>query len=250
MKTLSFLVVAILLSSITPMKAQSKGNPLQPQSFSKSFSKKLELEYLLYLPKDYATDKKKSWPLMVFLHGAGERGKDLGVLTKHGPPRLIKEGQEFPFIIVAPQCPVDQCWDDDAVLGLLEAVMKKQRVDPKRVYLTGLSMGGYATWSLVTKYPERFAAAAPICGGGNKIDVLVGGKKKIAALKRVPIWVFHGGKDNVVPLAESERMIETLKKAGVKDIQLTVYPEAQHDSWTATYANPALYEWFLKQSLP
>lgn len=124
-------------------------------------------------------------------------------------------------------------------------MLARHKVDAARVYLTGLSMGGYGSWALLAKFPERFAAVAPICGGGERIDILLAARERAAALKSLPVWAFHGGKDPVVPLVESERMVEALKKAGVKDVQLTVYPEAQHDSWTATYNNPKLYEWLL-----
>jgi predicted peptidase len=111
-----------------------------------------------------------------------------------------------------------------------------------------LSMGGYGTWSLATKYPERFAAAVPICGGGGIIDVLLGERKKAAALKSLGVWAFHGGKDPVVPLEESERMVNALKKVGATDVKLTVFPEAGHDSWTEAYNTPELFDWMLQHS--
>ena len=164
----------------------------------------------------------------------------------HGPPKLVKTRPDFPFILVSPQCPTDQTWSDETLLSLLDRVIKKHKVDTNRVYLTGLSMGGYGSWSLGVKYPERFAAIAPICGGGETINVLLSSRAKSAALKSLGIWAFHGAKDPVVKLEESERMVAALKKAGVKEVELTVYPEAQHDSWTDTYANEKLFEWFLK----
>ena len=115
-----------------------------------------------------------------------------------------------------------------------------------RIYLTGLSMGGYGTWTLGAAYPDKFAAIAPICGGGETITVLLSGRSKKPALNSLGVWAFHGGKDNVVPVSESERMVDAMKKAGCQDVKLTVYPEANHDSWTATYNNPELYDWFLK----
>jgi predicted peptidase len=184
---------------------------------------------------------------MLFLHGAGERGTNLQRVTIHGPPKLVKEGRSFPFIVIAPQCPEGERWQTDSLLKLLEHVMAENRVDPGRVYLTGLSMGGYGTWKLALAYPEKFAAIVPICGGGDYIDALLANRTKAAALRNLPVWAFHGAKDNVVPLDESERMVNALKKAGVKDVRLTVYPEATHDSWTETYNNPELYEWLLKQ---
>jgi predicted peptidase len=220
----------------------------EKKTFKARTVKSAELEYLLFLPAGYNDDKEKSWPLMLFLHGAGERGKDISKVTVHGPPKLVKEKADFPFILVSPQCPAGQTWSDDVLLALLEEVIKKHRVDPARVYLTGLSMGGYATWSLGTKYPDRFAAIAPICGGGDILPILLPGKQ--AALKRLPVWAFHGAKDSLVPLAESERMVNALKKAGNENVKLTVYPEADHDSWTETYKNQELFDWMLQQKSP
>lgn len=217
-----------------------------PQDFTAAVVRTNHLDYLLYTPKDYATAATKQWPLVLFLHGAGERGTNLAVVAKHGPPKLVAAGQQFPFILASPQCPEGQVWDDSALFGLLDQLQSQLRVDPKRVYVTGLSMGGYGTWSLITKHPERFAAAAPICGGGERIRTLLPSQKE--ALKTLPVRVFHGGKDTTVPLAESERMVEAFKKAGNTDITLTVYPDAGHDSWTAAYGNPEFFEWLLKQS--
>ena len=139
-------------------------------------------------------------------------------------------------------------WSDEAVLALLDEIQEKYRVDLDRVYLTGLSMGGYGTWSLGMKYPDRFAAIAPICGGGSILDVLLVPPGKQGALKRLPVWAFHGAKDNVVPLEQSEDMINALKKAGNQNTKLTVYPEAGHDSWTEAYNSQELYDWFLQHT--
>lgn len=208
--------------------------------------KSLQLEYLLFLPQGYSEDKERRWPLMLFLHGAGERGTNIAKVTVHGPPKIVKEKADFPFVVVSPQCPPGQIWSDEAVLGLMDQVIQKYRVDPTRVYLTGLSMGGYGTWSLGMKHPERFAAIAPICGGGDTLPILLPAPGKQAALKNLPIWVFHGAKDSIVPLAESERMVNALKHAGNEKVKFTIYPEANHDSWTETYQNQELYDWMLQ----
>ena len=203
---------------------------------------KQKMDYLLYLPNGYH-ESKKDWPLILFLHGAGERGTHIDKVAKHGPPKIVRDGtMDLPFIIVSPQCPNGKWWSDQAQLkklaALLDTIENKYRVDKQRVYLTGLSMGGYGTWHLAGARPERFAAIAPICGGGNPKDA-----KKLSAL---PMWVFHGARDSVVPLAESERMVRAVK-AEEGETQFTIYPEAGHDSWSATYANPDLYDWFLQQ---
>lgn len=208
-----------------------------------------EMRYLLYLPTDYDAQSGKTWPLMLFLHGAGERGTNLQLVAVHGPPKLAKSGTNFPFIIVAPQCPEGQRWENESLLQLLDHVMQTRKVDASRVYLTGLSMGGYGTWKLGLTYPEKFAAIAPICGGGEMIDALLVSREKGAALKHLPIWAFHGDKDSVVPLNESERMVQFMKKAGVSEVKFTVYPEADHNSWAETYDNPEFYEWLLQHRL-
>ena len=225
--------------------AEDMKDPQQIKTLKRRVTKTVTTQYLIYLPKDYEAQSKKRWPLMLFLHGAGERGTNIAKVAVHGPPKLVKQGRDFPFIIVSPQCPNGERWDNDVLLALLDEVGEKYRVDESRVYLTGLSMGGYGTWSLGLTHPERFAAIAPICGGGDPIVLLLADPKKVAATKSLGVWAFHGAKDPVVPPAESERMVEALKKSGCKEVELTVYPEAQHDSWTETYNNPKLYEWFL-----
>ncbi len=209
------------------------------KSFRARVSRNVSGRYLLYLPPGYETQKRKRWPLVLFLHGAGERGDALEQVKTHGPPKLVAEGREFPFILASPQCPADQFWDVMALGALVDVLLKEYRAAPNRVYLTGLSMGGYGTWALAQAFPDRFAALVPICGGGRALAV-----KKIAHL---PIWVFHGAKDNTVPLGESERMVNALKKAGAKKVRFTVYPDAGHDSWTETYLNDKLYTWLLAQ---
>lgn len=243
-------LVAGLSPLISPMKAADAPTPIPTEAsrVSKRVSKRCELNYLITLPEGYAKSGRKNWPLLVFLHGAGERGSRLESLKMHGPPKLARQGRALPFIVVSPQCPSNEVWDDDAVLALIDSVIAKQRVDTKRVYLTGLSMGGYGTWSLAATHPERFAAVAPICGGGNLISLLLADKGQKVALKSLGVWAFHGGKDSVVPVGESERMVQALKRLGHPDPKLTIYPNADHDSWTETYNNPELYAWFLKHS--
>jgi predicted peptidase len=208
-------------------------------------TRKIELRSLLYLPKDYQTVGGKRWPLLLFLHGAGERGDDLALVARHGPLKLVTQKKEFPFIIVSPQCPLEQVWDDAALLALLDHIVARFRIDTHRVYLTGLSMGGYGTWSLGLKYPERFAAIAPVCGGGNGADILLGNQTRSRALRSLAVWAFHGAKDTVVLPAESKVIVAALKKAGCQHVTLTLYPHIGHDAHTETYNNPKLYEWFL-----
>ena len=245
-----------MIAAVLPLAAAlCPAEPMTPAKISNDqtthlfkFEKKLtaQVNYLLYLPQGYEAKQGKRWPLILFLHGAGERGTNVWKVATHGPPKQVAAMRDFPFIVVSPQCPEGQIWSRDVLLGLLDDVMAKYAVDPKRVYLTGLSMGGYGTWDLGLACPDRFAAIAPICGGGQTILVLLSSRDKASALKTLGVWAFHGGKDPVVPLEESQRMVNALKKAQVKDVQLTVYPEAGHDSWTETYKNPQFYEWLLK----
>ncbi len=205
-----------------------------------------DVKYLVYLPEGYDKDSGKKWPLMLFLHGAGERGTDVQRVGIHGPMKLVKQGKQFPFIIVAPLCPEHEYWSPDVLLQLLDHVMAEYAVDTHRVYLTGLSMGGYGTWGLGLMHPEKFAAIAPICGGGAAIGPILSSREKPQEFKSLGIWAFHGAKDTTVPVEESENLVKIIKKLGATDVQLTIYPEAQHDSWTATYNNPEFYEWLLK----
>jgi len=210
-------------------------------------------DYLLFLPEGYAAGSAKRWPLILFLHGAGERGTNVWNVAKHGPPKLDTSATNFPFIVVSPQCPDGKLWSNDLLLALLDEITQKYAVDTHRVYLTGLSMGGFGTWNLGLSYPEHFAAMAPICGGGELITpllTLVYNNEHTPFLKTLPIWAFHGGKDPVVPVQESERLVDYLKAHGVPDVKLTIYPEAQHDCWTQTYANPELFRWFLEHTRP
>jgi predicted peptidase len=244
--TLLILMTAAGLTACATFPQTKMANNNQTrQAFKQRISKTVQANYLLYLPKGYGAGKTNRWPLILFLHGAGERGTNIWKVAVHGPPKLIKQKQEFPFIIVSPQCPDGEAWSNQVLLNLLDDVAAKYAVDPSRIYLTGLSMGGFGTWSLATQYPERFAAIAPICGGGDTISILLTTPPKARALKTLGVWAFHGAKDPVVKVEESERMVAALKKAGSREVKLTVYPEAQHDSWTETYNRQELYDWFL-----
>jgi acetyl esterase/lipase len=206
----------------------------QEKQFEKEITVKVKLDYLLYLPEGYGKDGQPR-PLLLFLHGAGD---NIGRLKRGGLPHQLEQKKDFPCIMVTPQCP-GRGWDVRALGALLDDIMAKYQVDPARVYVTGLSMGGYGTWALAAANPERFAAIVPICGGGNPADA-----KK---LKDLPAWVFHGAKDTVVPPGRSEAMVKALKDAGAENVKFTLYPEAGHDAWTETYKNPEVWEWLLKQ---
>ena len=197
------------------------------------------IEYLLSLPKDY--ESAKSAPLLLFLHGAGERGDNLDLVAKHGPPKKAKSGEDSPFVVVSPQCKKGKRWDAEQLTALLNNIETNYKIDKRRIYVTGLSMGGYGTWNLAAHSPERFAAIIPICGGPSDQEVA----KSIG--DKVPVWAFHGAKDRVVPIERSQDLVNTLKELGV-DVKFTIYPDAGHDSWTETYDNPKIYDWLLSHT--
>jgi predicted peptidase len=249
-------LTTLLLSITFCFNALSSDKPQDKFQKAASFKyqpKPVELNYLHFLPQGYDAKSDKKWPMIFFLHGAGERGSDVWRVSVHGPAKYIVQHSDFPFILISPQCPDNATWNDDALLALLDDVEKKFNVDTNRVYLTGLSMGGFGTWSLGMRHPDRFAAVAPICGGGQSIFILLAAKgfapDKWAYMKQLPIWVFHGAKDKVVPIAESEHMVKMLEACGadMSKVKFTIYPEATHDSWTETYNNPEFYKWLLEQ---
>lgn len=242
--------LALAALGAAPAQPVKPDDVQQARQFTRQITRTVTLNYLLYVPRAAAAQPDKKWPLILFLHGAGERGSDVWLVAKHGPPKIVREQPDFPFIVVSPQCPAGRVWDNDEVLVLLDEILATQPVDPTRVYLTGLSMGGYGTWSLGLAHPERFAAIVPICGGGDPLKAMLADPNKAEALRSLAVWAFHGAKDPVVKLSESERMVEALRRVGVREVELTVYPEAQHDSWTETYANPRLYEWLLRHQRP
>lgn len=199
--------------------------------------------YLPYMPKDYNTDTLKKWPLIIYLHGGSDRGTDLNKLYASGIPDQIYRGREFPFIIISPQCPEHIRWStDDWFENFYKKVTAKYRIDTNRVYLTGLSLGGSGTWYLAVKYPDKFAAIAPMSGFTSHIDYI---DENIDRLVDMPIWAFHGKIDNVVPFEETERMINKLEGKN-KDLKFSIEPEVGHWIHWLVYPNQELYDWFLK----
>jgi len=238
----AMLVAFLVNSGCTSLRETAPVTGQHAQRLEQEVKIKAELDYLLYIPEEVPGAGKKR-PLMLFLHGAGERGNDLELVKRNGPPMLVAEGKTFPFIIASPQCPKDISWSNPekiiALNALIDELIATYPIDESRIYLTGLSMGGFGTWSLAATYPERFAAIVPICGGGNRMEA--------RRLVNMPIWVFHGAKDQVVPTSMSQDMVDALKKKG-SDVKFTVYPETGHNSWVEAYNNPELYEWLLKQN--
>lgn len=228
---MKILLLTTLLLTIT-VTAQI----MKPQKFEGKIEKSVSYDYLLYLPDGYETSKD-DWPLLIFLHGSGERGDDLNKVKIHGVPKHIEKGEKFPFIVVAPQCKQGKWWRGEELVALLNHIEATCRVDRSRIYITGLSMGGYGTWSMALEAADRIAAIIPVCGGGLPHRVCESGG--------VPTWAFHGDKDDVVPVSESIRMIEATKRCGV-EAELTIYKGGNHNAWDETYANPEIYKWLLQ----
>jgi predicted peptidase len=197
----------------------------------------LQPESLLYLPPDF----KKGMPLLVWLHGASLRGANPQMVKRYGPPAVAERRGDFPFVILSPQCPAGQLWTDaNALIRLVDEVMLEQRIDPKRVYLTGLSMGGGGAWFLGSQHANRFGAIVPMCGPTQPALWAPG-------LKKMPVWCFHGEKDDVVPLKRSKDMVKALKKEGNK-VKFTIVKGKGHDI-TALYNDDGIYKWMLSKKI-
>lgn len=195
-------------------------------------------QYELYYPANYKDDPEKKWPLILFLHGAGERGSRLELLKRQGLPKLLDQRKDFPFVVAYPQCAAGSYWRVPALNEWLKDVLQElDGADPERVYLTGISMGGYGTWQWAAEEPAKFAAIIPVCGGGDPA--------RAKQLLQMPVWAFHGAKDDIVPLSETLAMVNAVEEAGGK-VKLTIYPDLFHDSWTVTYQNPLIYDWLLE----
>jgi len=217
-------------------------------------------KYEVYVPENWSP--KQKWPVILFLHGAGERADDGMFQTQVGIGKGIREHRDrFPAIVVLPQCRKDHWWAqspmDEVAIASLEAATKEFHGDKDRTYLTGLSMGGYGTWHLAAKYPGRFAAIAPICGGvlmpdtarlqqASDTSPYTEVAKKIGG--KTPTWIFHGGDDPTVPVTESQRMNEAMKALG-GDVHYTEYPGVGHDSWLKAYDDADFIKWMLSKSL-
>ena len=196
--------------------------------------------FWLYLPPTYFTDRSAALPLVVFMHGSGERGSDLQKVKVHGPPKWVDRGKDFPFILVSPQLDDDRSWQIHEQQALVDALRKRLRIDPRRITATGLSLGGMGAWNWACAYPDRLAAIAPVCGYGDPA--------KAAVMRSVPVWAFHGDADGVVAIEKDRAMVDALRAAGGQ-VELTVYPGLGHNAWDPAYENPELYAWLMRQTL-
>lgn len=229
-----------LLLTISLLAPLSLAMPHQEDRVEVEIRETKSLDYLIALPKGYDAEGD-AVPLLLFLHGAGERGKDLDKVKLHGPPKMIEKGHDFGAIVVSPQCPAESWWprETDMLIALIDKIEREYNVDKKRIYITGLSMGGYGTFALCARQPERFAAAVPICGGGDLFDA--------RQLTKLPMWVFHGEADNVVPVDESQRMVKVMNAAEGQHAKLTTYPGVGHNSWDKAYSDEAMWDWLFEQ---
>jgi predicted peptidase len=205
------------------------------RSYQRVFVQRVQGQYSVRLPPGYQTEAKRTWPLLLFLHGAGERGNTLQNTSRHGP-LAARVPDDLPFVIVAPQCPEGRWWTPVNLMPLLDSVQETYRVDPMRTYGTGISMGGTGLWELAAACPDRFAAIAPICGRADPL--------RAPALRNVPVWIIHGEQDAVIPPEQSRAMAEALRRCG-GTVRLTLDPDAGHDVWTSVYADPSFYDWLL-----
>lgn len=225
-------------------------------------------KYQVFLPEEWTTHQK--WPIILALHGAGERGDDGIVQTDIGiGPAIRNDRSRIPAIVVMPQCRKNIWWIqppmDDLAIATLEAATKEFHGDPQRTYLTGLSMGGYGSWHLAEKYPGRFAAMVVICGGIRPPTAALKAHPELAnftppddpksyseaaaKVGKTPVWIFHGADDDIVPVTESQRMYAAMKEQG-GEVHYTEYPNVRHNSWDKTYDEPKLFPWLFAKSLP
>lgn len=210
---------------------ESKGTFSTPFSYTKSYG------YLLQSPEN----KKDKKPLIVFLHGSGERGTEIEKVKVHGPLKYTKT-QQLDAYILAPQCPDNERWDQEVLYRLIQKIQSENKnIDSSRIYLTGMSMGGWGTFDLAFDHPEMFAAVVPICGFVNRWEM-----EKVCNIKNIPTRIFHGLLDDVVVVDYSVNVYKKLKGCG-GDVALTIFDDANHDSWSRVYDNPEIYEWMFKQ---
>ena len=202
------------------------------------------VQYWLFIPSDESAKSDAGFPLLLFLHGAGERGDNAEAVKVHGPPKFCADPEKaktWKFLTVSPQVRGARFWSPAQMRLLIELICEKYPVDRSRVYVTGLSMGGFGTWGLIANSSDLIAAAAPLCGG---YDV-----KFAPKMTQTPIWAFHGDADGAVKYEYSRNLVDAVRAAGNKEVKFTTYPGAGHDVWTRTYANPELYDWLLSHKL-
>lgn len=228
--------------------AGCKENDIVSSNNTSSGAKQVEVRdskgfnYLLFMPSNKEEEINGKLPLIIFLHGIGELGNDLQILKREGLPKILDGDTSFPFIVISPQCPSSTEWyytnenNISKMKDMIEDAIERYPIDPDRIYLTGLSMGGIGTWYFLVNLPQYFAAAAPIAFRSD-------GWSPCSA-KDIPIWGFHGSSDSVIPLSKAQSLVDQFRNCG-GSIEFTIYENVGHDSWTRTYNNRNLYSWFL-----
>lgn len=210
-----------------------------PQRFERTVTIKAHGQFLLFLPAGFRRAAGTRYPLLIFLHGSDEAGDDIERLKNNGPPKLLMSQPDFPFIVASPQARNDVDRFDPLLLdAMLDELLEQLPIDPDRVYLTGLSLGGMWTYGWSSLRPERFAALAPVSGEWNPADA--------CRTKHIPVWAFHGANDDVVPIGRDQAMVDAIKACG-GSVRFSVYPDVGHDAWTRAYEDPELYRWLLQQ---
>jgi predicted peptidase len=228
------LISFFIFGSFTLHGQEQKVSRFEKKQFEKEITQTVKLNYLLYLSSTYQENEK--WPLLIFLHGDGAQ-RDINLIRTYGPPKLIEEGRDFPFVCLAPQLPGDVHWDPDALYALTQEIINEYSIDENRIYLTGLSRGGFGTWEFAVSYPDLFAAVAPVCARG------ISGIERI---KDIPIWIFHGELDPGVPVQDSKLLYEELIAVDA-DVRITIYPDLGHDIWDRVYTDELFWGWLLDQ---
>jgi len=244
--TRTWIISAAVACLLLPAHAQ-QGISV-PKPFTKRVSTTLSGRYIVITPQTYKTQRDQLWPMIVYLHGGDQGGADLSRVMQHALPKIALEDPDFPFVVLVPQIGEGQTWEAGAVLPLVKQVSRTHRVDARRIYVTGISSGGYGAWDLATRYPDSFAAVAPIAGGGNTLELKMAEGARLQALRSVGIWAFHGGSDTAVDASETERMVSEFQRLGATDARATIFPGGPHDIWDRAYRDPALYAWFLQHS--
>ncbi len=240
-KTLPVLLIAIVFfSNCITRQVPIPKERLIVKSFSINSKHHKEIPYLIYLPNSYYTNSKEPMPLVLFLHGRGERGNDLNLLKRQALPKYIaEENADYPFIMIAPQLSEsEEEWYTQDLIKLIEDIESDYNIDEDRIYLSGISLGGNGVWKLATEYPNKFAALIPISGWGDT--------SRICKIRNTNVWAFHGARDTLITPDKTIDVIDRLQYCN-QNTWYTIFPNAKHDAWTEAYKNSILIEWMLEQ---
>jgi predicted peptidase len=259
----SVLSIGLLESSFLECASAAEADKYESVQMMKAQVGDQKLQYLVQSPR--GEKPKDGWPLMLFLHGYGECGDDIAKVKKHGPPKLTETFDELSgCVIISPQCPLNSWWRVEVLKALVDEVLEARGdIDRKRLYVSGLSMGGYGIWSFVSHHPSYFAAAIPICGGGDPFRLPANRPPRKSGItnefdshglqqaNKLPLWTFHGTKDSSVPILETKMLVETLEGAGSKVVEFTSYDGAGHvEAWEKAYDSQETWKWLFSQRSP